>query len=153
MANLCLKGPVQESVIFGKVQNEQELAIAEKVKVGCVIEGWRKGITHMETEYFGGANIELSKTYVYHAEMVALTDCIMNRYWPVRLYVSSQSMDEDTFLCGDCRQQLLEVNSNCVVIVFNPDGTRKGMFPVSKLLPKHKDVTEKNKKYYELLYG
>lgn len=156
MVNLGFHQLIEESVIVARVQTEKELAIAEKVKVGCVTEGVRKGsvVEQNQYEYFGGSNIELSTTYVYHAEMIALTDCILHRYYPMRLFVSSQSKEEKTFLCGDCRQQLLEINMNCEVIVINPDGTRKNKtgLTVSELLPRHKNVRQKNK-YYQGLCG
>lgn len=155
MVNLGFHQEIEESVIVARVQAEQELAIAEKVKVGCVIEGIRRGVTvPHEYEYFGGSNIELSTTYVYHAEAIALTDCILHRYYPRRLFVSSQTKEEKTFLCGDCRQQLLEIHMNCEVIVLNPDGTRKNktIITVGDLLPRHKNVRDKNK-YYRALCG
>lgn len=156
MVNLFLgPEPIMESVIVARVQTEKELAIAKEVTVGCVIEGIRRGVTvSHEYQYFGGSNIELSTTYVYHAEMIALIDCILHRFYPRRLFVSSQSKEEKTFLCGDCRQQLLEINSDCEVIVLNPDGTRKNktQLTVSELLPRHKNVKEKNR-YYQGLCG
>lgn len=155
MVNLGFHKEIEESVIVARVATEKELAIAKDVKVGCVIEGMRRGTTRPhEYEYFGGSNIELSTTYVYHAEMIALTDCILHRYYPMRMFVSSQSKEEKTFLCGDCRQQLLEINMNCEVIVLNPDGIRKNktQMVVSELLPRHKIVKDKNK-YYQGLCG
>lgn len=154
MVRLGFPEQANDGWIFLRCETEQGLAVSEKVKVGCVIEGVkpasRGSIREYDIEYFGGANIELSKTYVYHAEMIALIDCIMCRYYPRKLFVTSQSKEEDVFLCGDCRQQLLEINADCEVIVFNPDGTRKGSMLVKDLLPKHKDVEEKNEKYWKL---
>lgn len=145
---------IEESIISHRCRCMQEMAIAKDTKVGCVIEGWRQQSPAKmgeDIEYFGGHNIELSTTYTYHAEMLALLDCIMWDYLPIRLYVTSVSEKEKTILCGDCRQQLLEVNKNCEIIVFNPDGSRKTKKPVkvSSLLPYHKNVNLKNKFYYE----
>lgn len=154
MVRLGLPRIQEDSIIIHRVNVEKDLAISKKTKVGCVIEGVRQTPTRdKEYEYFGGSNIELSTTYVYHAEMIALTDCIMHRFYPIKLFVSSQSKEENVFLCGDCRQQLLEVNKNCEIFVLNPDGTVKGNLLVWQLLPKHKNVDEKNDYFYKLLYG
>ncbi|MDE1868215.1 MAG: hypothetical protein KGI08_10970 [Thaumarchaeota archaeon] len=147
---------VEESLITFRVEREKELALSKEVKVGCVIEGWKKakaGTIYETYEYFGSANIEISSSFVYHAEMIALTDCIMHRFYPIRIFVSSQSKEENVLLCGSCRQLLLEVNSDCEVIVLNPDGTRKHneTITVHDTIPNHKDVIDKNQKFLELL--
>lgn len=146
---------LDDKIIAAKCEDMKELAISEKVKVGCIIEGWRFAWDNnlSEFRYFGGSNIEISKSYTYHAEMVALTECIMNRFLPVRIFVTSQSRAERMFLCGECRQQLLEISRNCEVIVLNPDGSRKSFdkITVSSLLPFHKNVQEKNRRFFTIL--
>lgn len=156
MANLGFKMEVSDSVIINRAMCMQELAISKTIKVGCVIQGIRKRVScegGAEYEYFGGCNIEINTSKVYHAEMIALVDCIMYRFYPIRLFVTSVSKEEDTYLCGDCRQQLLEINKNCEIIVLNPDGSLKGSKLLWELLPKHKNVDEKNNRYHQLLFG
>lgn len=135
-------------VIAGKCNVMKSLAIAEKVKVGCVIEGWKPNSS--KRQWFGGSNIELSKSYVIHAEYMALLDCLHHGYYPVNIYCTSQSEKEDVFLCGDCRQKLSEVNREMGVLIFNPNGSIKGEMRLSELLPKSKDTKKKNNKFLEI---
>lgn len=136
------------SGIFSHCLDMQNLAITTKVKVGAVVEGINgRG----EIGYFGGSNMETSISFTTHAEVIALQDCIMHRYYPIKIYVTSQSTDENVFLCGACRQQLHEINRRMEVVVFNPDGTVKGDKYLYSLLPDAKEVSEKNKMFSEKL--
>lgn len=50
-----------------------------------------------------------------------------------------------------CRQTLLEINQDLEIILVNPDETIKAHRFLSEVLPYHKDVTEKNDKWLNLL--
>lgn len=156
MVRLGLGNDVKEGLVIFRVLMERDLALSDKVKVGCVIEGIRKSMPYeiMEDkiEYFGGMNIEITHTDNIHAELLALYDCISYRFYPTKIYVSSQSEQEKVFMCGHCRQTFLEINQHIEIILINPDYTVKDRKVLHDVFPFHKDVDEKNVTWYKKLY-
>ncbi len=75
--------------------------------------------------YYEGGNLELSISYVYHAEEVALINALMDGVKPLVIACTSKTEKERIALCGNCRQKLIDANPNCEFIIFNPDGTTK----------------------------
>ncbi len=142
------RGTPRVSKIFEFCEQAQSLAISEKIKVGAVVIGIKPDSG--EFGYFAGANMETSISFTTHGEVIALQDCLMHRYYPIEIYVTSMSDSENVFLCGTCRQQFLEVNENCMVSVFNPDGTVKNSHKLRDLIPFHKNVAKKNTKFLEM---
>jgi cytidine deaminase len=99
------------------------MAFLSGKKIGACIAGLSKeGYT---PKLFYGFNIELSFTHCYHAEEVAMINCLSDGHRPIIIFVTSKSFEEMIALCGDCRQKLMNANRDIRVVVFNPDGSIK----------------------------
>ena len=142
--------------LFNDCVKMQNNAIG-KIQVGCVLEA----MDYSDDVYIGGstflfygANLHISDSFAdIHAEQLAINLAILKKCYPITIYVTSTSKDEDVFLCGQCRQYICEVNENCNVVIFNPDGSVKRIGTISEYFPYHKDVKNKNQKFYELCGG
>lgn len=127
-----------------------------KIQVGCVVEAY-----DMNSEYGGacsylfyGCNIHVSDSFGdTHAERMAIDLALKARCFPITIYVTSNSKDENVLLCGSCRHYISEINENCNVIVFNPDGTIKHASTIKDSYPNHKNVKSKNQRFFELCGG
>lgn len=107
------------------------MAFLSKKKIGSCIAGL--GDDMDMPKLFSGFNIELSYSHVYHAEEIALINCLLDACRPIIVFVTSKSFEETVALCGDCRQKLLNANKDIRVVVFNPDGCIKIDSQVSEL--------------------
>lgn len=141
--------------IFLDCVEMQKKAIG-KIKVGCVVEAY-----DMDSEYggacsyqFNGCNIHVSDSFGdTHAERMAIDMALKNRCYPIIVYVTSTSENEKILLCGSCRHYISEINENCSIVVFNPDGTVKDVSTIKDSYPHHKDVRRKNQIFFELCGG
>jgi cytidine deaminase len=110
---------------FENCKYMQEMALIpydKKTKVGSVITGQDY---NYKQKFFGGCNIKISESHVYHAEIIALLNCLSENYRPIHVFVTSRSIEENIHCCLDCRGRLLECNPQMIITVFNPDGTIK----------------------------
>lgn len=120
-----------------------------KIKVGAVCSAINFKTNHRK--YFSGANLHVSDSFSdVHAEQLAVNLALLERYYPTKIYVTSQSVDEDVTMCGSCRHYISEINRYCSIIVFNPDGTRKSINLLSDVYPNSKDTIQKNQKFKKL---
>lgn len=143
-----LTGKFNEKEVFEEIKRIQSYAIAKEKKVGCVVYG-RNSV--MVEGFFGGVNIEISSSDVIHAERMALMDCLSQRFYPEIIFVTSGRTDgKPTFLCGNCRQLLSEINEECLIVIFDPKGKVKGKKKLNQVFPYHKDSTKKNVKFREM---
>lgn len=130
--------------VWLKCQHAQVLAISNKTKVGAVVVGINK---KNERKLFVGSNIHISDSFAdVHAEQMAVNQCLLERYYPLAVYVTSTSTEEKVALCGSCRHYLSEINRNMQVVVFNPDGSRKITTFLFEVYPNSKDTRDKNEK-------
>lgn len=122
-----------------------------KIKVGCVVEAIEyRDDGRMCIFDFYGCNIHVSDSFGdTHAERMAIDLALKERCFPVTIYVTSTSDDEYVLLCGSCRHYISEINENCNIVIFNPDGTIKEISNIKEAYPFHKDVTKKNQKFFE----
>jgi|SRR6185503_3999208 len=92
-------------------------------KVGaCVVASNLKG----DYGYFGGCNIELATSKVWHAEEVALAKAISAGYRHIfACYVTSNNFDQTAACCGYCMQHLMYANPKAIIFVVHPDGSPK----------------------------
>lgn len=122
-----------------------------KISVGAVCHG-RKMINEEQVDrYFSGANLHISDSFAdIHAEQLAVNLALLERFYPVEIFVTSQGELENVALCGSCRQYISEINRYCSIIVFNPDGTRKLIKLLSEVYPFSKDTIKKNQMFREL---
>ena len=73
-----------------------------------------------ETAEFTGANIEVARGIVYHAEEVALIKALNEGYTkPLHIYLTSPSDAHRVPMCLICRGKFFYVNCDCVVTVLN----------------------------------
>ena len=119
--------------IFEYVKRCQESAKAPitGTKVGAVALAFKK---NGEAELFGGFNVELSISYVYHAEECAMMHCIYKGYKPEIIFCTSKSKEERIAMCGNCRQKLLDANPECHFVIFDPDGEIKIMGKIKEYM-------------------
>lgn len=76
--------------------------------------------------YYGGCNIELSTSRVFHAETVALTNAISDGYRKfIGIVVSSKSRKQKAALCGYCRQDYMYADPNIPIYILEPNGDIK----------------------------
>lgn len=146
-----LSEPSWNKKIFEMCKSEQKKSNA-KVKVGCVVEAleYRNDGT-VPIFHFKGCNIHVSDSFGdTHAERMAIDNSLKERCYPVAIFVTSQSNEEKVMLCGSCRHYISEINENCNIIIFNPDGTIKEVTTVKDVYPFHKSVAAKNKRFFEL---
>ena len=125
-----------------------------KVKVGCVVEAmeYRKDSTPIFD--FHGCNIHVSDSFGdTHAERMAIDFALKEKCYPIAVFVTSMSFKENVILCGSCRHYISEINEDCLIIIFNPDGSIKEISAIKDVYPNHKDVTKKNKMFYEYCAG
>lgn len=112
--------------VFLNCKYMREMALIpsdKKTKVGAVILGIDE--SNDDKKLFGGCNIKISESHVYHAEIIALLKCLSENYKPLEVFVTSRNLEENIHCCLDCRGRLLECNSDISLTVFNPDGTIK----------------------------
>lgn len=146
-----LSDPIQNREIFKGLQELQTKALS-KIKVGCIVEA--KNYDDACLYEFAGCNIHVSDSFSdTHAERMAIDLAIKARCYPITIYVSSTSFDEDILLCGSCRHYISEINENCTIVVFNPDGSVKRVSNIQESYPNHKDVKAKNQRFFELCGG
>jgi len=136
------------------VLDVQKKAISNSGKVGAVI----KGINYetKSVKYFSAANIYVNETFpADHAEQLAAKIALLERHYPVQVYVTSSRLDgEPTYLCGSCREFFMRINRTMKITVINPDGTIKGEDYVEKQLPHyHKPNIRKLNRDYQKLCG
>lgn len=140
--------------VFWMITDEQKKANG-KIKVGCLVEAieFRKdGSTPIFN--FLGCNIHVSDSFGdTHAERMAIDLALKEKCYPITVYVTSISPDENVLLCGSCRHYISEINENCNIVVFNPDGTIKEVSSINDAYPNHKDVKKKNQMFYEYCTG
>lgn len=109
--------------IWAKTVESQSRALAPitGTRVGaCVV-----AFGDEEPVLFGGFNIELSISYVYHAEEMAMLNCLYAGMKPEIVFCTSKSKEERIAMCGNCRQKLLDANPDCKFVIFDPDGLFK----------------------------
>src|ERR1041385_1413553 len=87
-------------------------------KVGaCVVAQNEAG----GTTTFGGCNIELATSKVYHAEEVALSKAISEGYpYILECWITSLSEQQRAAMCGYCLQHYAYANPDCRIVVLNP---------------------------------
>ena len=109
--------------IWKTTQSAQSKALAPitGTNVGACAIGFLKN----EPKLFQGFNIELSISYVYHAEEMAMLNCISAGLKPEIVCCTSKSKEERIAMCGNCRQKLLDANPDCKFIIFDPNGVIK----------------------------
>lgn len=115
--------PLYIEKIWNRTKEAQTRALAPitGTKVGaCVI-----AFVGKEPKMFTGFNIELSISYVYHAEELAMLNCIYAGLKPEIVFCTSKSKEERIAMCGNCRQKLLDANPDCRFVIFDPDGVFK----------------------------
>ena len=136
--------------VFEMCKSEQQKGIG-KIKVGAVCHGMKFIGAKVYQKYFSGANVHVSDSFAdVHAEQMVVNLALLERYYPVEVFVTSTSKEEDVMMCGTCRHYLNEINSACTVVVFNPDGSIKKINFLSAIYPYSKDVFEKNMKFRSL---
>lgn len=113
--------------IWNKTRQSQNKALAPitGTKVGACAVSLQELDKNLEPVLFGGFNIELSISYVYHAEEMAMLNCLYAGLKPDIVFCTSKSKDERIAMCGNCRQKLLDANPDCKFIIFDPDGKIK----------------------------
>lgn len=136
--------------IFEEVKIVQSKAKG-KIKVGCAVEAYeyRDGFDY--SFFFYGCNIHVSDSFGdTHAERMAIDLALKENCYPITVYVTSTSDDEQVALCGSCRHYISEINENCNIVVFNPDGSIKIVTTIKEIYPNHKNVGEKNQQFFEM---
>lgn len=111
----------------------EKLALLMLDKSQCAISGHRVGAVvrainpvNGDSEYFGGCNIELATSKVWHAEETALIKAIVAGFVkPVECYVTSTNTDQRAAMCGYCMQHFMYANPDCEIVVVNMDGSVK----------------------------
>lgn len=140
--------------VFDMLTDEQ-LKSNVKIKVGCIVEAIEfrdDGSTPIFD--FHGCNIHISGSFGdTHAERMAIDLALKERCYPITVYVTSTSIDENVLLCGSCRHYISEINENCNIVVFNPNGTIKEVSTIKDAYPNHKDVKKKNQMFFEYCVG
>jgi len=136
--------------IFKMCESAQKEAYG-KISVGAVCHA-KKIVDGKEVhKYWSGANLHISDSFSdVHAEQLAVNLAILERYYPVEIFVTSIGEKENVAMCGSCRQYISEINRHCSVIVFNPDGTRKLIKLLSEVYLYSKDTIKKNQIFREL---
>ena len=119
-------------IIWNKTKGIQELAKAPitGTKVGACVVGFEEE----QPMIYPGFNIELSISYVYHAEEVAMIECIRDNIKPEIVFCTSKSKEERIAMCGNCRQKLLDANPECHFVIFDPDGEIKIMGKIKEYM-------------------
>jgi len=131
-----------------------------KIKVGCVVEALefrlskKFSLSESPLSDFQGCNLHVSDSFGdTHAERMAIDQALKEKCYPIAVYVTSTSFQENVLLCGSCRHYISEINENCNIVVFNPDGTIKEVSTIKDSYPNHKDVKKKNQMFYEYCAG
>ena len=135
--------------VFQELKEIQQRAQG-KTKVASAVEAYeyRDGMPY--SIFFYGCNIHVSDSFGdTHAERMAIDHALKEYCYPVSVYVTSTSEDEKVMLCASCRHYISEINENCNIIVFNPDGTIKQTSTIMEMYPFSKDVKEKNQRFFE----
>lgn len=148
-----LKQPLHNAKIFEDLTKLQKSGIG-KIQVGCIVEALEFRKDSIVPFEFHGCNIHVSDSFAdTHAERMAIDLALKDRCYPITAYVTSMTSEEKVMLCGSCRHFLCEINENCNIVVFDPDGSIKEVTTVKDVYPFHKDVKKKNQKFFELCLG
>ena len=142
--------PITNSSIFEKLTILKNKARG-KIHVGCIVEAIEFRDDDFQYSFqFGGCNIHISDSFGdTHAERMAIDLALKDRCYPITVYVTSTSSKERVLLCGSCRHYISEINENCNIVIFNPDGTIKEVSTIKDAYPFHKDVKEKNQEIFD----
>lgn len=71
---------------------------------------------------FGGCNLEISISTVFHAEAIALYKALSEGYTKIQAVgVTSDHEDQIKPLCGACRQLYMYINPKTTIYVFGKD--------------------------------
>lgn len=144
-------GDMMSGQIFEMCGHSQGNAISDKIKVGAVCHGQKIVNGKIHHKYFSGSNIHISDSFAdIHAEQIAVNLSLLEKYYPTEIYVTSQSVKENVTMCGSCRHYISEINCHCIIIIFNPDGTRKSTNFLSDIYPYSKDTVPKNDRFKKL---
>ena len=111
---------IAKQVAFKQQRNARANISGHKIGVCLVAED-----DHGDIAYFGGCNIELATSRVFHAETVALTNAISHNHTKFHCIVVTSNDEVTATLCGYCRQDYLYANPDIRVVVLNPDGSIK----------------------------
>jgi len=92
-------------------KNAVGAAVVAQNKEGCI-------------RTFGGCNIELATSKVWHAEEVALTKAISEGYIkPIECYITAKNKQQRAAMCGYCMQHFCYANLDCKIFVVDLDGS------------------------------
>lgn len=145
---------IKESITNHKIFEEIKIAQSKakaKVQVGCAVEAYEYRGQFDYSFFFYGCNIHVSDSFGdTHAERMAIDLALKETCYPITVYVTSTTEDEKVALCGSCRHYISEINENCNIVIFNPDGSIKIVSTIKEMYPSHKDVEEKNQKFFEM---
>lgn len=145
---------IRESITNHKIFEEIKISQGKakgKIKVGCAVEAYEYRDGMERSFFFYGSNIHVSDSFGdTHAERMAIDLALKETCYPITVYVTSTSKDEKVTLCGSCRHYISEINENCNVVVFNPDGSLKFVTTIKEIYPNHKNVEEKNQRFFEM---
>lgn len=134
-----------------QVKIAQDKALSKKMHVGAICIG--HNFETLKTKIFSGSNLHISDSFAdVHAEQLAVSLAILDRYYPIAIHVTSSSINEKVLLCGSCRHFVSEININCKIIVHNPDGSVKLDMIVNEVYPLAKNNIKKNL-YFKRLCG
>ena len=135
--------------LFAMCKQAQDNAISDKIKVGAVCNAYNFKTKHKKL--FSAANIHVSESFAdIHAEQLAVNLALLERYYPMGIFVTSQSINENVTMCGSCRHYISEINRHCHITVFNPNGTVKSINSLSDVYPFAKNTVKKNKEFEKL---
>ena len=138
--------------VFEELKRVQVKATG-KIQVACAVEAYEYRDKLPYSFQFYGCNIHVSDSFGdTHAERMAIDHALKENCYPVIVYVTSTSKDEHVLLCGSCRHYISEINENCTIVVFNPDGSVKDISTIKDVYPNHKNVKEKNQRFFQKSY-
>jgi len=119
-----LPEPIKSDLIADvRAGMEDALCAISGHPVGAAVYARKPGSTGLCGEVFGGGNIEIALSAVYHAEVVALLKALNAGYLePLIVMVSSTDLKKPpAAMCAICRQHFMWVNPKCEVVVLGPD--------------------------------
>lgn len=144
-----LKDIITNNGIFDQCVLAQKKATG-KIQVGCGVEAYEYRNGSPYSFLFYGCNIHVSDSFGdTHAERMAIDNALKENCYPISIFVTSTSINEKVLLCGSCRHYISEINENCNIIIFDPDGTVKEISTIKEVYPHHKDVKEKNQRFFK----
>ena len=111
-----------KTIAFVQQKKRSQCNISKHRVSACLVAKNENGTV----KYFGGCNIELATSRVWHAEEVALTKAISEGHRDfIAIIVTSKDKQQRAALCGYCRQDYMYANSNIPVFVLEPNGKIK----------------------------